>query len=49
MILNYYRYMRGGSKDVYELNLRVWARNNATPTFASPGVGFRCARDNKQE
>jgi len=45
----HYRYMRGGSKDVYELNLRVWARNNATPTFASPGVGFRCARDNKQE
>lgn len=40
----HYRYMRGGSKDVYENNLRVWARNNATPTFTSPGVGFRCVR-----
>jgi sulfatase modifying factor 1 len=45
----HYRYMRGGSKDVYEINLRVWARNNATPTFTSPGVGFRCARDGSQE
>jgi formylglycine-generating enzyme required for sulfatase activity len=42
----HYRYMRGGSKDVYENNLRVWARNNATPVFTSPGIGFRCARDN---
>ncbi|MBP9041403.1 MAG: SUMF1/EgtB/PvdO family nonheme iron enzyme [Anaerolineaceae bacterium] len=40
----HYRYMRGGSKDVYENNLRVWVRNNATPTFTSPGVGFRCVR-----
>lgn len=45
----HYRYMRGGSKDVYEVNLRAWARNNATPTFTSPGVGFRCARDASQE
>lgn len=45
----HYRYMRGGSKDVYEVNLRTWARNNATPTFTSPGVGFRCARDGSQE
>lgn len=45
----HYRYMRGGSKDVYEVNLRAWARNNATPTFTSPGVGFRCARDLSQE
>lgn len=42
--LQHYRYMRGGSKDVYENNLRVWSRNNATPTFVSPAVGFRCAR-----
>lgn len=40
----HYRYMRGGSKDLYENNLRVWVRNNATPTFTSPGVGFRCVR-----
>lgn len=40
----HYRYMRGGSKDVYENNLRVWVRNNATPTFTSPAVGFRCVR-----
>jgi formylglycine-generating enzyme required for sulfatase activity len=45
----HYRYMRGGSKDVYEVNLRAWARNNATPTFTSQGVGFRCARDVSQE
>jgi len=41
----HYRYMRGGSKDTYEYNLRVWMRNNATPTYTSPGVGFRCARE----
>lgn len=40
----HYRYMRGGSKDTYDYNLRVWMRNNATPTYYSPGVGFRCAR-----
>jgi formylglycine-generating enzyme required for sulfatase activity len=40
----HYRYMRGGSKDLYENNLRVWVRNNAMPTFTSPGVGFRCVR-----
>jgi len=45
----HYRYMRGGSKDVYELNLRTWARNNATPTLTSPGTGFRCVQDSNQE
>jgi formylglycine-generating enzyme required for sulfatase activity len=40
----HYRYMRGGSKDCYENNLRVWFRNNATPVFYSPAVGFRCVR-----
>jgi len=40
----HYRYMRGGSKDMYPGNLRIWARNNATPTFVSPAVGFRCVR-----
>ncbi len=40
----HYRYMRGGSKDTYDMDLRVWVRNNATPTYFSPGVGFRCMR-----
>lgn len=41
----HYRYLRGGSKDVYENDLRVWVRNNATPTYTSPGAGFRCRRE----
>lgn len=41
----HYRFMRGGSKDTYDMDLRLWVRNNATPTFYSPGVGFRCARE----
>ncbi len=41
----HYRFMRGGSKDTYDMDLRVWVRNNATPTYYSPGVGFRCVRD----
>lgn len=41
----HYRYMRGGSKNDYAYNLRVWTRNNATPVYNSPNVGFRCARD----
>jgi formylglycine-generating enzyme len=40
----HYRIIRGGSKDVYDMDLRLWVRNNATPTYYSPGVGFRCAR-----
>ena len=40
----HYRFMRGGSKDTYDMDLRVWVRNNATPTYSSPGVGFRCAK-----
>jgi formylglycine-generating enzyme required for sulfatase activity len=38
----HYRFMRGGSKDTYDMDLRIWVRNNATPTYYSPGVGFRC-------
>ncbi len=38
------RFMRGGSKDTYEMDLRIWVRNNATPVYYSPGVGFRCVR-----
>jgi formylglycine-generating enzyme len=41
----HYRFMRGGSKDTYDMDLRIWTRNNATPTYFSPGVGFRCARN----
>ena len=41
----HYRFLRGGSKDTYDMDLRLWVRNNATPTYYSPGVGFRCARD----
>jgi sulfatase modifying factor 1 len=41
----HYRYMRGGSKENYGYNLRVWTRNSASPTYFSPSVGFRCARD----
>jgi formylglycine-generating enzyme required for sulfatase activity len=41
----HYRYMRGGSKDTYGYNLRVWTRNSAGPGYYSPAVGFRCARD----
>lgn len=41
----HYRFMRGGSKDTYPIDLRVWVRNNAAPAYVSPGVGFRCARD----
>jgi formylglycine-generating enzyme required for sulfatase activity len=38
------RFLRGGSKDTYDMDLRAWVRNNATPTYVSPGVGFRCVR-----
>ena len=41
----HYRFMRGGSKDTYDMDLRIWVRNNATPTYYSSGVGFRCVRD----
>jgi len=44
----HYRYMRGGSKNLYENTLRVWVTNNATPTFTGPAVGFRCARSSQE-
>ena len=40
----HYRFLRGGSKDTYDMDLRIWVRNNATPTHFSPDVGFRCVR-----
>lgn len=41
----HYRYLRGGSRANYGVDLRVWTRNNAGPDYASPSVGFRCAGD----
>jgi formylglycine-generating enzyme required for sulfatase activity len=38
------RFMHGGSKDTYDMDLRIWVRNSAPPIYFSPGVGFRCAR-----
>ena len=42
---SHYRYLRGGSRADYAYNLRVWTRNSAGPTYASPNVGFRCVRN----
>jgi formylglycine-generating enzyme required for sulfatase activity len=39
------RILRGGSKDTYDMDLRVWVTNSAIPTYFSPDVGFRCARN----
>lgn len=41
----HYRYLRGGSFYSYEVDLRVWKRNSAGPTFFAPDVGFRCTQD----
>lgn len=41
----HYRYMRGGSFYSYEVDLRVWKRDSAGPTYFAPDVGFRCAQD----
>lgn len=38
------RFMHGGSKDTYDMDLRIWVRNSAPPMYYSPGVGFRCVR-----
>ena len=45
----HYRYMRGGSRTNYEYNLFSWARNSAGPDFYSMYIGFRCARDKRQD
>jgi formylglycine-generating enzyme required for sulfatase activity len=42
------RLMHGGSKDTYDMELRVWVRNSAPPMYHGPGVGFRCARTSNQ-
>jgi len=41
----HYRFMRGGSYQNYDYNLRVWAKNSAGPDYYSIWTGFRCARD----
>ncbi len=41
------RYLCGGSKASYGFDLRIWTRENATPEYASPNVGFRCVRQPK--
>ena len=41
----HYRYLRGGSFYSYEVDLRVWKRDSAGPTYFSPDAGFRCAQD----
>lgn len=41
----HYRYMRGGSFYSYEVDLRVWKRDSAGPTYFAPDVGFRCVQD----
>jgi formylglycine-generating enzyme required for sulfatase activity len=41
----HYRYMRGGAKDNYAYNLRVWTRNSAGPEHYGPNIGFRCVRE----
>jgi len=38
------RFMRGGSKGTYDMDLRVWVRNSAPPMYYSPSVGFRCVK-----
>lgn len=38
------RFLHGGSKDTYDMDLRVWVRNSAPPMYFSPGAGFRCVR-----
>jgi len=41
----HYRYLRGGSFYSFEVDLRIWKRDSAGPTYFSPDAGFRCAQD----
>ncbi len=38
------RFMHGGSRNSYPMDLRIWVRNSAPPMYYGPSVGFRCAR-----
>jgi len=39
------RVFKGGHKNTYAIDGRVWKRNSAPPQYVSPNVGFRCVRD----
>lgn len=41
---SHYRWMRGGSKNNYDFELRVYNRNSAGPDFHEINIGFRCIR-----
>lgn len=41
----HYRRIKGGNKGTYEIDARVWKKDNADPRFRSPSVGFRVVRD----
>lgn len=40
----HYRWMRGGSKNNYDFELRVYNRNSAGPDYHEINVGFRCVQ-----
>lgn len=42
---SHYRWMRGGSKNNYDYELRVYNRNSAGPDFHEINIGFRCVRN----
>ncbi len=39
------RIIKGGHKNTYEVDARIWKRNSAPPQYVNPNVGFRCVRD----
>ncbi len=45
----HYRWLRGGSRNNYEINLFTWRRNSSEPQYISMYFGFRCARDIKED
>ncbi len=41
----HYRRIKGGNKGTYDIDARIWKKDNADPRFRSPSVGFRVVRD----
>ncbi|MDD2272451.1 MAG: formylglycine-generating enzyme family protein [Desulfuromonadaceae bacterium] len=41
----HYRWLRGGSKNNYDFELRVYNRNSAGPDYHDIDIGFRCVRN----
>ena len=39
------RVFKGGHKNSYAIDGRIWKRNSAPPQYVSSNVGFRCVRD----